>query len=168
MQTPAPGIPVADPFFAAVRRDGNAAPDRASVEATALVPVGDDAADEVVAAVQARVGFFASELWAAVAPQTDPDPELVLQPAERESEVVVEDRVADPGADGPAALARLGAELEDRGWSVERHDHSLSATLDGSAVAATDTEGFALTVRSAPIPVGAEHARGLVRDGFVD
>jgi hypothetical protein len=146
------GIPVADPYFAAVRRP-HPAPTAAPVD------------DEVVAAVLARVGFFTAELWATLGSEHDPD--LTLTPADHAGEVRVEARVAEV-PDAPDALDRLRAELEQRGWSVAPADGSLEASLDGGTVSAAYAgPGLALTVDSAPLPVGAERAATLVRDGVL-
>jgi hypothetical protein len=162
------GTPVADPFFAATRRGPglDTPPDPGPVD------------DEVVAAVVARVGFFTAELCASVAPTDelgeldDFEPDLTLAPGEDEAEVRVEVRVSDTAALPADSLVMLRAELEHRGWEVDPAATSapaaLAAHLDGGTVTASYAgSGLALTVDSAPLPVGLDRARTYLRDGVL-
>jgi hypothetical protein len=174
MELRPPGSPVDDPFFAAIRRrhpdvDLVVLPPDPPAE-DPLAPV-DDA--DVVRAVE-LVGRAAAELWAAVAPLTQADPETRLRYADRESDVCVVAQVAEKRSDGYALLVRLRHELEERGWDVLRPPgpdgalERLAAERDGGRLVASYAEASGavlLSISSAPLPVGVERARELVSGG---
>jgi hypothetical protein len=163
------GAPIDDPFFAAVRRrhpDVDLVvlpPDAPDVEPEAAVE--DATVDRVTELVEA----FADELWVAVAPLSETEPEVRLRYGARESEVQAVARVVDRRSDGYAVLVRLRHELELRGWTVRRPPgdlERLSAQLDGGRLLASyaeETGVVVLELGSVALPVGVERARELVR-----
>ena len=163
------GAPIDDPFFAAVRRRH---PD---VDIVLLPPTAPD--DEPVETVDDAtvdratelVEAFADELWVAIAPLSETEPEVRLRYGDRESAVQAVARVVDRRSDGYAVLVRLRHELELRGWTVRRPAgelERLTASLDGGRLVASyaeETGVVMLELRSVGLPVGVERARELVR-----
>jgi hypothetical protein len=162
------GAPIDDPFFAAVRRrhpdvdlvvlpseDPSSEPDETVDDATL------DRASELVEA-------FAGDLWVAIAPLSETEPEARLRYGDRESDVQAVARVVDRRSDGYAVLVRLRHELEMRGWTIRRLTgglERLTASLDGGRLVASYAEESGvvmLELRSAALPVGKERARELV------
>ena len=163
------GAPIDDPFFAAVRRrhpdaDVVLLPPTASEEET-LESVDDATVDRATELVEA----FADELWVAIAPLSDTEPEVRVQHGDRESAVQAVARVVDRRSDGYAVLVRLRHELELRGWTVRRPAgelERLTASLDGGRLVASyaeETGVVMVELSSAGLPVGVERARELVR-----
>ena len=79
-------------------------------------------------------------------------------------------RVVDRRSDGYAVLVRLRHELEQRGWSCSGRPARCAgadvAELDGGRLLASYAEESGvvlLELSSAPLPVGVERARELVR-----
>ena len=96
------GAPIDDPFFAAVRRrhpdvDLVVLPPTAPDEEPAET-VDDATVDRTIELVEA----FAHELWVAVAPLSETEPETRLRFGERESEVQATARLVDRRDDGYA------------------------------------------------------------------
>ena len=112
------GAPIDDPFFAAVRRRH---PD---VDIVVLPPTAPEVEpettvdDATVDRATELVEAFADELWVAIAPLSETEPEARLRYGARESEVRAVARVVDRRSDGYAVLVRLRHELELRGWAV--------------------------------------------------
>jgi hypothetical protein len=163
------GAPIDDPFFAAVRRrhpDVDVVvlpPDPPDIEpAEAVDDATVDRATELVEA-------FAGQLWVAIAPLSETEPETRLRYGGRESEVQAVARVVDRRSDGYAVLVRLRHELELRGWTVRRPAGDLErlmAGLDGGRLVASYAEETGVVVvelSSVALPVGVERARELVR-----
>ncbi len=163
------GAPIDDPFFAAVRRRH---PDVDVVLLPATAPeqepletVDDAVVDRAIELVEA----FADELWLAVVPLSQSEPDVRLRYGEHESAVQAVARVVDRRSDGYAVLVRLRHELELRGWTVRRSPgqlERLTASLDGVRLVASyaeETGVVLLELRSAGLPVGVERARELVR-----
>ena len=162
------GAPIDDPFFAVVRRRH---PDVDLVvlppddEAQPVETVDDATVDRAAELVEA----FAHTLWVAIAPLSETEPEARLRYGEREAEVRAVARVVDRREDGYAVLVRLRHELELRGWAVRRPPGALerlTAGLAGGRLMATyaeETRVVTLELSSAPLPVGVERARELVR-----
>lgn len=166
------GSPVHDPRLAAVRRRH---PDVDLVElppeepAPDLEPVGPASVERAVE----LVGETAAALWSASAPLSEQVPDTRVRYAARESEVRAVARVVERRSDGFAVLVRLRHELEQRGWQVHRAAgpqpealERLAAGLDGGTVLASyaqESGALVVELASAPLPVGVERARELVR-----
>ena len=178
MELRAPGVPIDDPFFAALRRRH---PD---VDLVVLPPPepggpgpGDGSvrwvADDTVAQIADLVAAAAAELWTAVAPLSGREPETRVRYAEREADVRAVAQVVDRRSDGYAVLVRLRHELEERGWFVQRPPsppgsvlERLVAELDGAHLVASYAEAggaLVLELSSSALPVGVDRARELVR-----
>lgn len=161
MELRPPGTPVDDPFFAVVRRRHPEIdlvvlpPEAPAPEPTEVVD------DETVARVRGLVGEFAAELSGAEATTR-------LRYGAHETTVIAQARVVQTSDDGHAALVEIRADLERRGWTVERLDggiEQLIATLEGGHVLASYAEAsgaLLVTVTSSELPVGRERARELV------
>lgn len=172
MELRLPGSPVPDPFFAAIRRrhpDVDLVALPREEPAAPLEPVDEPTLDRV----SELVAEAAAALWSAVAPGSGQVPETRLQYAGREADVRAVARVVEKRTDGYALLLRLRHELEQRGWSVQRppgrQDRALErlvAEQHGGTLVASYAEpsgAVLLELASAPLPVGVERARELVR-----
>lgn len=161
-----PGEPIADPFFAAVRRRH---PDVDIVMLPPEPPVGDaePVADDVVRASLIRVTTQAEHLWAAIAPEAVEDPEARLHYGAGPASVRATARVSASRDDGYEVLVRLRHELESHGWEVRRPGGSVERLtaifeeLDVTASYAEPSGALMLSVSAESLPVGADRAREL-------
>ncbi len=142
---------------------------RATSPPPRLEPVDEPTLDRALE----LVAEAAAELWTAVAPGSEQAPETRLRYAGREADVRAVARVVEKRTDGYALLVRLRHELEQRGWSVQRPPSPQDRALErlvaeqhgGTLVAsyAQPSGAVVLELASAPLPVGVERARELVR-----
>lgn len=177
MELQPPGVPVTDPFLAAVRGrlpDVDVvvlAPEARSPGASG--PPGEPVGDDVVTATLEAVRCRARTLWARVVGGAQPQAWLAPGPAS--GTVVARSRhgVA-PGP--PDALTRLAAALHDSGWRIAapvapgRSGRWLAASTSGrlgplalDATYAAATGALVVSLASAPLPVGRRRAHELVR-----
>ncbi len=184
MELHAPDVPVRDPFMAALRRrhpdvDVVLLPRTACTPQSAreadLVVAGDPVDERAVAAALGQVRRAAAGLWSVLEEPAPPGgrPTVRWVGGPVAGTVLARSRrsVLRPGRDG--SLARLGAVLSDAGWRVRGcagdvellvgvHDDG-SGELGLRATHATGTGALIVALSGAPLPVGAERARALVR-----
>lgn len=168
------GEPIADPFFAAVRRRH---PD---VDLVMLPPepaLADDdrVDDDAVSASLIRVATQAKHLWAAIAPGAAQEPEARLDYGAGPASVRAIARISVLRADGYEVLVRLRHELESHGWEIrrpaapiERLTAVFTSTgsarredLDVAASYAEETGVLTFSLSAGSLVVGVDRARAL-------
>ncbi len=184
MRLQPPGTPIADPFFAAVRRRH---PDIDLVMLPAGLPglpalppaeVGtEQVPDEVVASTLVRVATLATQLWAATVPESTERPTAVLSYGADPGSVHSLARITTRRPDGFEVLVSLRHELESRGWQVRRAPGAIErltgvlhpstgsgqAKLDLTASYAEASGALVFALSSGSLTVGKDRARDLVR-----
>jgi hypothetical protein len=160
--------PIDDPFFATLRRRH---PD---VDVVLLPPTGPPGADpesageDDVAAALIRVATQTRQLWLAVAPGADDQPDARYGFGADPASVRAVARVVARRDDGLDVLVRLRHELGSHGWELRRPRGAgverLTGVLDDLDLTASYAEQsgtLILAVSSESMHVGADRAREL-------
>jgi hypothetical protein len=168
MELQPPNEPVPDPFLAAVRRRHPDADLVAQSPPSGPAPTDGRVDDAAVEAAVDRLQRQTTELWSHVAEHGD-GPTVGLTFGALPGTVVARSRHAAVVPDRPGILDELHDALQGDGWEFRRPwgaVERLVGRLEGVELRATyavETGALLVVLTSAPLPVGADHARELVR-----